>query len=229
MAGASSLRSGPVREVLDRLHAEAARQRLAFLKVVPHFAVGLLRGRRLFDLLTPEVMKDFYIPLSREQGEFLYLTARAIGARRAVEFGTSFGISTIYLGAAVRDNGGGEVIGSEIIESKARVARANLEAAGVAAHAEVRVGDALETLRDLSEPVDLVLLDGWKDLYLPVIELLSPRLRPDAVVLADNIFTFRRSLRPYVDAMQSGELGFASTTLHIADGFEYSVYLGKPS
>lgn len=227
MTESNSLQSGPVRKVLDRLHADAKSDRLKFLSLIPRFAAGLLRGQKLFDVLTPEAMKDFYIPVSREQGEFLYLTARAIGASKIVEFGTSFGISTIYLAAAVRDNGRGEVIGSEIEASKAQVAKANLEAAGLEAHADVRLGDAMETLRDLPEPIDLVLLDGWKDLYIPVLELVTPRLRPGSVVLADNIFTFRKSLRPYVESMQSGERGFASTTLHIADGFEYSVYLGK--
>jgi len=103
----NSLHDGPVRDVLDRLHAEARGQRLAFLTLLPRFAAGLLRGKKPFDLLTPESMKDFYIPVSREQGELLYLTARAIGARNVVEFGTSFGVSTIYFAAAVRDNGGG--------------------------------------------------------------------------------------------------------------------------
>ncbi len=56
---------------------------------------------------------------------------------------------------------------------------------------------------------------------------MRPRLRRGAVVLADNIFTFRKSLRPYVEHMQSGENGFESTTLHISDGFEYSVYFGQ--
>jgi hypothetical protein len=126
----------------------------------------------------------------------------------------------------VRDNGGSKVIGSEILESKARVASANLREAGLEAHADVRLGDALETLRDLPEPVHLVLLDGWKNLYVPVLEQVTPRLRPGAVVMADNIFTLRKSLRPYVEAMQPGERGFASTTLHPSDGFEYSVYLG---
>ncbi len=227
MTESNSLHSGPVRDVLDRLHADAKSDRLKFLSLIPRFAAGLLRGQKLFDVLTPEAMKGFYLPVSREQGEFLYLTARAIGATKVVEFGTSFGISTIYLAAAVRDNGRGEVIGSEIEASKAQVAKANLEAAGLEAHADVRLGDAMETLRDLPEPIDLVLLDGWKDLYIPVLELVTPRLRPGSVVLADNIFTFRKSLRPYVESMQSGERGFASTTLHIADGFEYSVYLGK--
>jgi predicted O-methyltransferase YrrM len=171
-------------------------------------------------------MKNCYIPVSREQGEFLYLTARAIRAKNVVEFGTSFGISTIYLAAGLRDNGEGCVIGSEIEPSKRDRAVAHLEEAGLAEHAEVRLGDALETLREVPEPVDLVLLDGWKDLYLGVLELVTPRLRPGAVVLADNIFTFRKSLRPYVEVMQSGEHGFESTTLHIADGFEYSVYHG---
>ena len=227
MTDSNSLQSGPIREVLDRLHADAKSDRLKFLSLIPRFAAGLLRGQKLFDVLTPEAMKDFYLPVSREQGEFLYLTARAIGATKVVEFGTSFGISTIYLAAAVRDNGSGEVIGSEIEASKVQVAKANLEAAGLAAHADVRLGDAMETLRDLPEPIDLVLLDGWKDLYIPVLKRVTPRLRPGSVVLADNIFTFRKSLRPYVESMQSGERGFASTTLHIADGFEYSVYLGK--
>jgi predicted O-methyltransferase YrrM len=227
MPAPCSLDAGPVRDVLDRLHAEARGDRLRFLSLLPRVVVGRLGGRALFDVLTPEAMKDFYIPVSREQGELLYLTARAIGAKRIVEFGTSFGISTTYLAAALRDSGGGRVIGTEIEPGKHARATANLREAGLADFAEVRLGDALETLRELPEPVDLVLLDGWKDLYLPVLELVTPRLRPGAVVLADNIFTFRKSLRPYVQRMQSGRHGFVSTTLHISDGFEYSVYLGS--
>ena len=216
-----------MRAVLERLHADARGDRLKFLSLAPRFASGLLRGRKLFDILTPEAMKDFYIPVSPEQGALLYLTARALGARRVVEFGTSFGISTLYLAAALRENGGGIVIGSEIEPSKHARALANLEEAGLDDLADVRLGDARETLRELPEPLDLVLLDGWKDLYLPVLELVRPRLRRGAVVLADNIFTFRRSLRPYVEHVQAGVHGFESTTLRVADGFEYSVYVGE--
>lgn len=228
MPTASSLRSQPLRGVLERLHGEARRDRLRFLKLAPRVAVGLLARRNLWsEVLTPEAMKEFYIPVSPEQGQFLYLTARAIGARQVVEFGTSFGISTLYLAAAVRDNGGGLVVGSEIEPGKHARAVGHLEQAGLSDVADVRLGDAVETLRELPEPIDLVLLDGWKDLYLPVLELVTPRLRPGAVVLADNIFTFRKSLRPYVDYVQSGDHGFVSTTLHLSDGFEYSVHLGQ--
>jgi len=222
----NSLRHEPTRGTLERLHAQARRDRFKFLGLAPRFIGGLLTGKSFSEQITPEVMKDFFIPISREQGEFLYLTARAIGARNIVEFGTSFGISTIYLAAAVKDNGGGRVIGSEIEPGKHTRALQHLEEAGVSEFVDVRLGDAMETLKEVPEPLDLVLMDGWKDLYLPILELLTPRLRPGAVVMADNIFTFKRDLKPYVDYVQCGHNGFESTTLHISDGFEYSVRVG---
>lgn len=221
-----SLREPRVRAVLDRLHRAARWDPLRFVGLVPKVALALLRRRTFAESVSPEEMKDCYIPVSRDQGRFLYLTARAVGARRVVEFGTSFGISTIYLAAAVRDNGGGRVVGTELQPSKHQRAVAHLEEAGLADVAEVRLGDALETLREVPEPLDLVFMDGWKNLYLPVLELLTPKLRPAAVVLGDNIFTFRKGLRPYVEYLQSGAHGFESTTLRISDGTEYSCYVG---
>jgi predicted O-methyltransferase YrrM len=228
MAGSNSLKADPARKVLERLHADARGDRFRFLTLAPRLLAGFSRGRTFVETMTPESMKSCYIPISREQGEFLYLMVRSTRAKNVVEFGTSFGISTIYIAAGLRDNGEGCVIGTEIEPTKCSRAVANLREAGLAEHSEVRLGDALETLRDVPEPVDLLFLDGWKDLYLPVLELVMPRLRPGAVVLADNIFTFQKALRPYVEHVQSGENGFESTTLHISDGFEYSVYLREP-
>jgi predicted O-methyltransferase YrrM len=108
-------------------------------------------------------MKDFHLAVSRETGVLLYMLARAIGARAIVEFGTSFGVSTLHLAAALRDNGGGRLIGSEFEPSKVLRARQNLEAAGLSDLVEIREGDALESLaRDLPDTIDLVLLDGAK-------------------------------------------------------------------
>ncbi len=226
MTHENSLKHGPASRVLKRLRAAARGDRLRFVGLAPRLAVGFVQRKSFSEAVTPASMKKCYIPISPEQGEFLYITARALGAQNIVEFGTSFGISTIYLAAALKDNGEGLVISTELEPSKCTRAILNLEEADLGEYAEIRAGDALETLADLADPVDLVLLDGWKDLYLPVLELIKPRLRPGAVVLADNIFTFRKALQPYVDYMQSGENGFSSTTLAIGEGFEYSVYLG---
>lgn len=131
---------------------------------------------------------DNFLAVSPGYGRFLYMMARACKARRIVEFGTSMGISTIYLTAALRDNGGGQLIGSELEASKVARARANLDAAGLADLADIREGDALETLCDLGGTVDLLLLDGAFSLYLPVLKLVEPQFTPGAIILGENAF-----------------------------------------
>jgi predicted O-methyltransferase YrrM len=220
----SSLYDPKVANFLDRLHRAARRDWLFFARHIPMMARLILSKDVAPSAEQAKLLKDVYIPISQAQGRFLYLVARSIGARRMVEFGTSFGVSTIYAAAAARDNGG-RVIGTELEPGKHAAANANLAAAGLADFVDVRLGDAMETLRDVESPIDLVLLDGWKELYLPVLQMLEPKLRPGAVVLADNIKTFRRALAGYVDYMQCGRNGFRSVTLPLKDGFEYSVRL----
>ncbi|RLK58847.1 O-methyltransferase [Actinokineospora cianjurensis] len=134
-----------------------------------------------------ERTKDVIMSVSREGGELLYLLTRAIQARTVVEFGTSFGISTLYLASAVRDNGGGRVITTELQADKARGAQESFAAAGLSDTIELRLGDARETLKDLPETVDLLLLDGWLHLRQSILELVWPRLRPGALVVVDDI------------------------------------------
>lgn len=132
-------------------------------------------------------LKDQPLAISRDTGKLLYMLARAIGARNIIEFGTSFGISTLHLAAALRDNGGGRLIGSEFEPSKIKRARENLAAGGLVDLVDIREGDALQTLaRDLPDAIDFVLLDGAKTLYSPILSLLEPRLRSGALIVADN-------------------------------------------
>ena len=146
--------SGKIAFFLNDWFGISGGDRWRFLGLAPRILTGVLARRDFWnEVMTPSSMKECYIPVSREQGELLYLTARAIEARHVVEFGTSFGISTVYLAAGVRDNGGGLVIGSEIEPSKQRQAEANLAEADLKEFAEVRLGDALETLRDLPAPI----------------------------------------------------------------------------
>jgi predicted O-methyltransferase YrrM len=221
------MRADPkVGDTLDRLHKESKSDKLVMLKAFPTGLLALMRGRPWFEAVTPW-LKDAHLKVGYEAGELMYNTARAIDARRIVEFGTSFGFSTIYLAAAVRDNGGGVVITAELEPNKADAARRNFAEAGLEHLIEVRVGDAMETLRDVAAPIDMVLLDGWKDAYIPLVQVLTPKLRRGSVVFADNVKIFKNSLKPYVEYMRDPRNGFVTTTLSAGSGFEYSVYLGR--
>jgi predicted O-methyltransferase YrrM len=187
--------------VLEDLHRDARSDRRHAIAVLPRVVLGRLRGRSLMRTLTPAMLGSMYLPVSRRGGRLLYALAVGCGARRIVEFGTSFGISTVYLAAAAQRTGG-RVVTTEIEASKCRAAEANLRRAGLDAVVDVREGDALETLTNVDGPIDLVFLDGWKDLYLPVLETVLPSLRAGAAVVADNV-NFSDA-RPYLDRVRGG-------------------------
>jgi predicted O-methyltransferase YrrM len=217
-----------IEAVLDRAYREWKAQRRKLVRLLP-LLPRLLLGRKLDwgDMISRT--RDLYLPLDPEQGGLLYVTARAIGARRVVEYGTSFGVSTLYLAAAVRDNGGGIVIGTEIVPEKADVARANFAEAGVGDLMDLRVGDARETLRDCGGSVDLVLLDGFKDIELEVLQILQPQLRPGALVFTDNIFTFKADNADKRRYVADPRNGFRAVVLPLKDGMEAAVYTGAPA
>ena len=123
------------------------------------------------------------------------------------------GISTIYLAAALRDNGGGRLIGSELEPTKVTRARANLNAAGLADLVDIREGDAMETLKDVGGEIDLVLIDGAWSLYLPILKLIEPRLTPGAAVLGENAFA-----QDYLDYVRNSANGYFSQSLAIDEG-----------
>lgn len=186
----NTLATAPVSALLDRLFAadEASRADLhARMAEIPaEQRTAMMSSKTDYKALYTS-MKHAPLAVSRETGALLYMLARTMDARSVVEFGTSFGISTLHLAAALRDNGGGRIVTSEFEPSKAERARANIAEAGLADLVELREGDALETLaRDLPDQIDLVLLDGAKGLYPEILALLEPRLRPGALILADN-------------------------------------------
>jgi len=171
-----------------------------------------------------DAFADHYIPISPEAGRLLYVLTRAIRPRTVVEFGTSFGVSTLFLAAAVTDNGSGQVVTTELSEQKAAAARASLDAAGVGEAVTILVGDALETLSGVSAPIELVLLDGWKDLCVPVLRLLEPKLAPGALVAADDIT--HATMADYLDYVRNPARGYVTVPFPVEDGLEISSWTG---
>jgi predicted O-methyltransferase YrrM len=181
------LPASPVFSLLDRLFAQAAATPIPEMTPDARAEVDqLMRSKNGYREFYGRA-RELWLPVSREAGLLLYMLARSSGARSIVEFGTSFGISTLFLAAALRENGGGRLIGTEFEPSKVTRARAHLAEAGLDDLVEIREGDALQTLATgLPESIDLVLLDGAKALYSDVLDLLVDRLRPGALIVADN-------------------------------------------
>jgi predicted O-methyltransferase YrrM len=214
--------------LLDELHARSTAQEA---ETPPYFQGRAQAGRTDFSVMDAgdhAHFADKLVALDRDKAEFCYGLCRAIQARRIVELGTSFGVSTLYLAAAVRDNGGGTVIGTEYEPEKAKAARANFAKAGLEAFIELREGDLRETLKTLEGPIDFVLFDIWTEMVRPALELIAPHLRTGAVLCADNTAAPRARIGygGYFAYIQNPANGLRTMTLPFDGGFEMTVKIG---
>ena len=217
--------------VLARLDEEARRQNGEMRRYYEAKKQQATRHTDPGSRVDMDFVRDKFVALDPEKCDLCYMLCRSLKARRVVEFGTSFGVSTIYLAAAVRDTvrehgGEGIVIGSEIEPTKARVANANIADAGLADVADVRVGDARETLKQAGGPVDFLLLDSWIPLVRPVMDVVAPQLRLGAMVVCDNVQLYEREYAAYTALVRDPRNGFRSVMLSHEGGLEISIKLG---
>ena len=221
----SPLNDPKLEALLDRLHTQSDAQ---VDETNAYFAqraqAGTLDQENFFDDDMHRFFSDKLVALDRDKAELCYLLCRSLRAARVVEAGTSFGVSTLYLAAAVRDNQveNGVVIGTEYEPRKAKVARANFKEAGLSDFIELREGDLRQTLQDIDGPVDFMLVDIW-EVALPALERVSPRLRPGAIVVCDNTTTHADSYRDYFEFINDPKNCLRTLTLPYEGGFELTV------
>lgn len=170
------MRTEKIENTLDHLFRDS---KYDIVKAMKGFA------KAAFKPIAPSNFKDVYLSISKEQGEGLVELIKSNDVKNIVEFGTSFGISTLFLALGVLETKG-SIITTELIESKAQKAMENFQNAGVSDLIELRVGDAMETLKDHKKSIDLLFLDGWKDLYLPLFMMLEPCFNENTIIYVDN-------------------------------------------
>ena len=231
----SLLFGSPIDGLLERLYAQhLAQDDIVSAYFTARAAEGSLDWNQ-FDDRTNKFLSDKFIALERCKAEFCYQICRALGARRIVEAGTSFGVSTVFLAAAVRDNlqataqahhGAASepiVIGTEYEPEKARIARGHFAEAGLSSLIDLREGDLRDTLRDVLGPIDFMLIDIWTPMARPALELIAPHLREGAIVVADNTEQFREAYREYFEFVHDPRNGLRTMTLPFEGGFEFTV------
>lgn len=238
----SVLNDPKLEALLDTLHAQSAGQEA---ETNAYFARRIKEGTLSWDGMDAEStahFRDKMVALEKDKAEYCYLLCRAIGARRIVECGTSFGVSTLYLAAAIRDNlassgdgniapgsevpdgkAGGEVIATEWEAEKAKIARRNFEAAGLSQYIDLREGDLAETLGKIDGPVDFVLFDIWTEAIPPALRNIAPHLHKGSVIVADNTTSSRRGYEKYFAWIADPKNGLRTMTLPFGGGLEMTV------
>jgi predicted O-methyltransferase YrrM len=221
----SILHDPKLESLLDRLHAQSDTQ---VEEIDNYFTqrrrVGKLDLEKPYDNELHLFLSDKMVALDRDKGEFCYQLCRSIGASRIIEAGTSFGVSTMYLAAAVRDNQfkKGVVIGTEHEPAKVKVALQNFEEAGLSKFIDLREGDLRETLKEVGGSVDFMLVDIW-NVALPALELVSSNLRPGAIVVCDNTTVSAEAYRGYFKFINDPKNQFRTMTIPFRGGLELTV------
>jgi predicted O-methyltransferase YrrM len=216
----TTLNHAQVQKVLSRLYEEA---RVNDSEVLAEEQAMVTAEGGVIDDQTLALIRDrTFMAVAPEVGRLIYLLARSRRPALAVEFGTSFGLSAIHLAAALRDNGFGRLITTEQSANKASRALLHLTEAGVADLVEIRQGDAFQTLTVIDR-IDLLLLDGWKPLYLPLLRQLEPALSPGCLIIADDVVSMSEKLAPYLAYVRDVANGYASSEIPLDDGLELSI------
>lgn len=185
----NTLSTVPLAPLLDKLFADAESSKSEFMQRIGHMTDDERARLRTIDPFTLySLAKDVHLAVSRATANLLYILARSHRMNSIVEFGASFGVSTLHLAAALKDNGGGVLITSEFEPSKVARLRANIQQANLSAYVDIREGDALHTLATgLPDTVGMLFLDGAKQHYKPVLSLVEPNLREGSIIVADNV------------------------------------------
>jgi caffeoyl-CoA O-methyltransferase len=161
--------------------------------------------------------------LHPDSARFIYVLALAKQAKSIVEVGTSHGYSTLWLASAARINGG-KVLTCDTNPERLAAARKNFTDANLSDVIQILEGDARETLRGRTEPVDLLFIDSTKSHYETFFDVVYQRLVKGGIVVADNTLSHRDVLEDYI-AYVENHPNLESVSVPIGRGLEISVKL----
>ena len=199
------------------------------LGIIEDYEARARREQELMSTLSDEDTRrrldEMLLPVGRAAGTLMNFLIKEGEATRILEVGSSYGYSTTWLAEAARATSG-KVTSLELKAEKTEYARAQLARAGLNGYVEFHIGDALTSLARLPGPFDFVLVDLWKDLYVPVFELLHPKLAQGAIVIADNMLypdSARVHARAYRERVRAAR-DMSTVLLNVGNGLEVSRY-----
>lgn len=213
-------------EYVKKLHLESHKQTYHLLPFMYKYVKSRLLRKPL--KFSSRYFQRFSIAIDPAQGRLLYSLVAAKKPNVIVEYGTSFGISTIYMAAALKNLKTGHIIGTEIEPEKVQIALSHLDNCGLSEYATVKVGNALETLATITQEIDMVLMDGFPDLNLGVLKVIEPKLAQGCLIVTDDAYLFQTDMKSYLSYLEQSK-HYSSQIIPVSDGMVITVKLSPAS
>ena len=147
--------------------------------------------------------RNFLPSIGPIKGKIISDVIQDYGPKNILEIGTLHGYSSILMGGLLPDDNTGKVITIEIDKENVKIARKNIKDAALANKVNVLGGSALEIVPKLQENFDMVFLDATKEEYLKYLKLVEKNLKKNAVVVADNVGIFEKSMNDYLEYVRN--------------------------
>lgn len=211
---------GPVWPYVKKLHRLSQSQVKGLLPMMFKYGWARLFGKTIGFNSTD--LKGCTLAIDPDQGRFLYNLVLAKKPKTILEYGTSFGISTVYLAQALKELQSGQIVGTEIELSKAEKAMEHLKACQLHERVHILVGDVLKTCRDFNQPIDMLVMDGFPGLNLQVLKQLEPFLEKGCLIITDDVYLFKKEMRDYLDYLEKSPQ-YSTQILAISDGMGLSM------
>jgi predicted O-methyltransferase YrrM len=164
------------------------------------------------------------LAVSEEDGRFLRLIAASSGAKEALEIGSAFGYSAIWIGLGLRQTGG-HLTTIEYDPARAKKAADNIRRAGLADIVTVVPGDAFKAIPKVAGSFDFVFLDAWKRDYQAFFDLVFPRLKPRGLFMAHNVVNKQAEMRDFLATIQHDPALFTTIVTPSGEGMSVSYRL----
>jgi predicted O-methyltransferase YrrM len=198
---------------------------LRVVSVLSEFDALLEAEQNQLKLLSPQERREhrneMMLAVGSQTGQFLNMLLKTQGGKRILEIGTSVGYSTIWLAEAARANSG-KITSLECVATKQAQAVENVCRAGLEDFVNFQLGDAIQLIENLPGTWDFILLDIWKDAYIPCFERFYAKLALGAIVVADNMTSppdFRPIMKDYQEYVRS-KPDLESIQIDIGQGLE---------
>lgn len=210
---------------VKKQHQQSSKQLKQLLPLMLKYAFSRVVRKELN--LDSQALKGFSLAIDPAQGRLLYSLVLANKPNVVIEYGTSFGISSLYIAQALKKNNIGKLYGSEIESEKIDVAKRNLEQCHLESLVDIKQGDVLQTFKSFEHTIDMIFMDGFPKLNYDILKMLEPKMAPGCMIVTDDVYLFGKEMKQYLNYLSTSAM-YSHQVINLSDGMAISVLQKEP-